>query len=53
METELSDSSSSIGNDMDWSFDTMLDLFDNDNSTIAAVLKLVLDYGTMIYGEAS
>jgi hypothetical protein len=59
METVLSDSSSSIGNDMDWSFDTMLDLFDDDddsddadNSTIGAVLKLVVEYGTMIYGEA-
>jgi hypothetical protein len=59
METEVSDASSSI-NDMDWSFDTMLDLFDNndvdsdddDNCTIDAVLKLVVEYGTMIYGEA-
>jgi hypothetical protein len=55
LEPELSDGSSSI-NDMDWSFDTVLDLLDDnnddDNSTIGAALKLVVEYGTMIYGEA-
>jgi hypothetical protein len=53
METELSDSSSSIGNDMDWLFDTMLDLFDDDDDrTIGAAIKLVVEYRAMIYGEA-
>jgi hypothetical protein len=45
---------------MDWSFDTMLNLFDNNdndsdddnNCTIDVVLKLVVEYGTMIHGEA-
>jgi hypothetical protein len=56
--TDLSDAPSSI-DDMDWSFDTYLDLFNNDSddddddSTIDAVLKLVVDYGTMIYGKAN
>jgi hypothetical protein len=60
LETELSDASSSIGNDMDRSFDTYLNLLcednddsDNDNnSTIGAGLKLVVEYGTIIYGKA-
>jgi hypothetical protein len=61
LETELSDESSSIGFDMDRSFDTYLDLLcddndnmgdDDDDSTIGAALKLVVEYGTMIYGEA-
>jgi hypothetical protein len=59
MATESSDSSSSIGDYMDWSFDTYLYLLcdddsdddDDDDSTIGAVLKLVVEYGTMIYGE--
>jgi hypothetical protein len=57
MATESSDSSSSIGDYMDWSFDTYLDLLcdddsdDDDDSTIDAVLQLVVEYGTMIYGE--
>jgi hypothetical protein len=43
-ETVPSDASSLI-NDMDWSFDTVLDLLDDDddNSTIGAVLKLVVE----------
>jgi nuclease HARBI1 len=60
LETEISDASSSIS-DMDWSFDTVLDLLDDDDddddndddSTIGAALKLVVEYGTMIYGEAN
>jgi hypothetical protein len=57
LETELSDASSSVNN-MDWSFDTVLNLLDdddddddnnNDNSTIGAALKLVVEYGTMIH----
>jgi hypothetical protein len=61
LETELSDASSSIGIDMDRSFDTYLDLLcydnddmddDDDDSTIGAALKLVVEYGTMIYCEA-
>jgi hypothetical protein len=48
IETELSDASSSIGNDMDWLFDTVLDLLfddsdDNDNSTIGAAIKQVVE----------
>jgi hypothetical protein len=53
LETEISDASSSI-NDMDLSFDTVLDLLDDDDndddSTIGAALKLVVEYGTTIYG---
>jgi hypothetical protein len=62
LDTELSDSSSSISNDMDLSFDTVLDLLDDDDdddsdddddeSTIGAAIKQVVEYGTMIYGEA-
>jgi hypothetical protein len=59
LETELSDASSSINN-MDWSFDTVLNLLDDDDddddnndndSTIGAALKLVVEYGTMIHGD--
>jgi hypothetical protein len=55
LETEISDASSSI-NDMDWSFDTVLDLLDDDDddddndddSTIGAALKLVVEYGNIL-----
>jgi hypothetical protein len=51
--------SSSINN-MDWSFDTVLDLFDDnddysdddDDSTVGAAIKLVVEYRAMIYGKA-
>jgi hypothetical protein len=63
LDTELSDSSSSISNDMDCSFDTVLDLLDDDDddddsmdsdneSTIGAAINQVVEYRTMIYGEA-
>jgi hypothetical protein len=65
LDTELSDSSSSISNDMDVSFDTVLDLLDDDDddddddsmdseneSTIGAAIKQVVEYRTMMYGEA-
>jgi hypothetical protein len=62
LDTELSDSSSSFSDDMDVSFDTVLDLLDDDDdddsmdsdneSTIGAAIKQVVEYGTMIYGEA-
>jgi hypothetical protein len=62
LETEPSDASSSIS-DVDWSFDTVLYLLDDDDdddddnndddSTIGAALKQVVEYGTMIYGEAN
>jgi hypothetical protein len=64
LDTELSDSSSSFSDDMDVSFDTVLDLLDDDDyddddsmdsdneSTIGAAIKQLVEYGTMIYGEA-
>jgi hypothetical protein len=57
MATDFSDSSSLVDN-MDMLFDTYLDLFDdnsddNNNSTLNAMLQLVVEYGTMIYGKAN
>jgi hypothetical protein len=64
LDIELSDSSSSISDNMDWSFDTVLDLLDDDDddddsddddddeSTIGDAIKQVVEYATMKYGEA-
>jgi hypothetical protein len=61
LDTELSDSSASISNDMDVSFDNVLALLDDDDddsmdsdneSTIGAAIKQAVEYGTMIDGKA-